>query len=243
MNTKTSTESNSAENKGLTSQELNSILSVVDEIRSSRITKRNNWIYKSIVEKIHEVSIKECDPQSVLSNILSDYEEEVQINESFIKVWPEEATSGKENKRIENENLSFKISFIQAVAELYSSERELSSVFFKVDLFRKGIISLESVEILKKKGINPRNLLEYIKKKPHISHVIALFHHLGFLEYILKQYQLVDHIGVSKEIHSWIGKRVSYDSVRRAVKHFMLNEEYDKEYDSPLEKIKELFPL
>ena len=110
-------------------------------------------------------------------------------------------------------------------------------------MFRKGIISLESVEILKKKGINPRNLLEYIKKKPHISHVIALFHHLGFLEYILKQYQLVDHIGVSKEIHSWIGKRVSYDSVRRAVKHFMLNEEYDKEYDSPLEKIKELFPL
>jgi len=237
-------ETNTAhENTKMSDRDLEFILSLAEEVRANMIPESNTWIYEIIVEKIHETSGKENKPQGVLNKIISDYQTERQYNESLIAMWPKKARIGKEAKRTENLVLNFKIEFIEIMIDLCSSDLELINSILNVDLYKKGFLNLESIQTLRSKGIKPRNILEYIKKEPHTNHVIALFHHLGFLEYLLKQYHFVDHLGVSKEIQSWFIKKGSYDQVRRAVKHFMLKEKYNDDFDPPIKVIRKLFPL
>lgn len=229
--------------KGLSSHNLKHLLNIADEVKASMIHENYTWIYDSIVDRIHEVGSKEEEMQKVLFNIISEYQEEGRYNESIINVLPDEATIGKNDKRIENEILLFKIGFIQEVLNILITDQELSSSFFKVNILRKGLTELASVKKLNENGIKTRAILEYIKKHNIVSHIIALFYHLGFLDYIQTHYNCKNHMDVSREVYSWMAEGTNKNTVEKAVRYYMNNGENDKQFDNPLKLVQKAFPL
>lgn len=227
----------------MSDRDLKYTLSLVEEVKAIIIPESHTWIYESIVKKIRETSSTESEPQKLLKRIISDYQTEGQYNESLIAVWPDEARIGKENKRKENEILLFNISFIEEVQNLLMFDQELTSGFFKVNLIRKGLIELESVKKLKENGIKTRTILEHIKGNNIASHIIALFHHLGFLEYIKRHYHCKNNMDVAREILSWMNEGKSEDTIEKPVRYYLKNRKGDKEYDNPLELAERAFPL
>lgn len=227
----------------MSDRDLKYTLRLVEEVRARLIPENNTWIYDTIVQKIRETSSTESEPQKLLNRIISDYQTEGQYNESLIAVWPDEARIGKEHKRKENEILLFKISFIEEVQNLLMFDQELTSGFFKVNLIRKGLIELESVKKLKENGIKTRTILEHIKGNNIASHIIALFHHLGFLEYIKRHYHCKNNMDVARETLSWMNEGISPDTIKKPVRYYLNNRKGDKQFDIPIESAQRAFPL
>ena len=122
-------------------------------------------------------------------------------------------------------------------------DQELTSGFFKVNLIRKGLIELESVKKLKENGIKTRAILEHIKENNVASHIIALFHHLGFLEYIKRHYHCKNNMDVAREILSWMNEGKSPDTIEKPVRYYLNNRKGDKQFDNPIELAQIAFPL
>jgi hypothetical protein len=122
-------------------------------------------------------------------------------------------------------------------------DQELTSGFCKVNLIRKGLIELESVKKLKENGIKTRTILEHIKGNNKASHIIALFHHLGFLEYIKRHYHCKNNMDVAREILSWMNKGKSLDTIEKPVRYYLNNGEDVKQFDNPIKLTQKAFPL
>jgi hypothetical protein len=229
--------------KGLSKQVLNDITNLIHELSANHFKDRNKWIVDEIIETITDISKRVDDPDKLFSTLLDEYNDKGYYNEQVIDSYPPEATVGKTNLRTENEILIKKIQFLEIVSETFKHDQMLSDSFFSVNLYKKGFTSLPAIVKLQEKGILYRTVFQYIHDNQKVVHVIALFHHLGFLEHIKKDNRYATHIDVAKEVHSWIRIQCSLDTVTKSVRYYMNNGSDDKQYDFPLQLVQDNFPL
>jgi hypothetical protein len=231
------------EKKGLSKPVLKDITNLIHELSANHFKDRNKWIVDEIIETLTSVSKRVDDPNELFNTMLDEYNDKGYYNEQLIDSYPPEATVGKTNLKTENEILIKKIQFLEIVSDTFKHDQELADSIFSVNIYKKGFTSLPAIGKLREKEVHYRTVFQYIHDNQKVVHVIAIFHHLGFLEHIKKENRYANHIDVAKEVHSWIRIQCTLDTVTKSVRYYMKNECDEKQFDSPLQLVQEKFPL
>lgn len=227
----------------LSSQNLKKLLNIAEEVKASLITEKNDWIYDSIIDRIHEEGKKEEEMQKVLSNIISEYQEEGRYNESLIAIWPQEASIGKENKRRENEILIKKIEILNKILEFVKERCDVNNQFLNIDLYQFRFPLLSKVQALNNKGINTYDIINEINFEHNATYTLGIFCYLDFIPQLMIHFNCSNVTQLSKILVTWFKGKVTETHVRIVIQYFISGKRNNPNYDKVMDRITERFPL
>lgn len=228
---------------GLSSHNLEHLLNIAEEVKASMIPENNTWIYDSIVDRIHEVGSKEEEIQTVICNIISEYQDEGRYNESLIAVWPDQARIGKENKRRENEILIKKIEILNKVLEFIIDRYDVIYHFLNIDLYQSRFPLLSKVQALDKKGKNTYDIIKEINEENNATYALGIFCYFDFIPQLMINFDCTNETQLSKHLVTWFKDEVTDIHIRIVIQYFISGRRNNHNYDKVMDRITEKFPL